>query len=387
MTSTVRLAAAGSLAIAVSFGPARAGYGLFLPYFRDEFGFSIQTAGFIASGLQAGYLIALIAVGLLVARAGPRPMVLAGMLAAGLGMVLVATAPAAVWLAAGIVLAGTSAGWSWAPYNDAVHDVVSPRLEGRVLSVISTGTTFGVFVAGLTALVVGGAWRVGWIAFAVAAAVATVANVLVLQGRSSVSGAAESMELPGIGYFARTDAPPVFVVALSFGAVSAFYWAFAVDLISGSSTLPFDIGPLFYIVVGVAGFSGLLTGDAVERVGLVLTLISILACLVVACALLGTVPGSPLAAGVSAVLYGVGVMAMSSLLALWSSLVFPEQPSTGFSATLFLFGLGCVAGPATLGALGGRYGLAAAFLVSAAITMLTVGVVLLPGRVRIGSGG
>jgi MFS family permease len=72
---------------------------LFLPDFRDEFGLSIQTAGFIASGLQAGYLISLSLVGLSDARAGPRPMVVAGMLAWGVGMATVALAPGALWLA------------------------------------------------------------------------------------------------------------------------------------------------------------------------------------------------------------------------------------------------------------------------------------------------
>lgn len=387
MGSTLRVAAAGFVAIAVAFGPARAGYGLFLPYFRDEFGFSIQTAGFIASGLQAGYLVALTAVGLLVARIGPRPMVLVGMLAAGLGMALVGTAPTGVWLAAGIVLAGTSAGWSWAPYNDVVDRVVSPRLEGRVLSVISTGTTFGVLGAGLTALAAGGSWRVGWYAFAVAAVVAMLANLLVLPARSDEFGARENPTLPGIGYFIRRRAVPVFVVAFSFGAVSAFYWAFAVDLISDLSTVHFEIGPAFYTVVGVVGFSGLLTGDAVHRFGLVRTLISVLACLAVACGLLGIAPGILASSGVSAALYGIGVMAMSSLLAIWSSIVFPEHPSTGFSASLFLFGVGCVAGPAVLGTFGGRYGLPAAFLVSAAIPALTAGVTLLPGSNREGSDG
>ena len=155
------LGLAGFAAIAVAFGPARAGYGLFLPDFRDEFGLSIQTAGFIASGLQAGYLISLTLVGLLVARTGPRSMVLAGMLAGGVGMAIVALASGALWLAAGIVLAGTGAGWSWAPFNDPVDDAVPPRQQGRVLSIISTGTTFGVLGAGLTALAAGGSWRVG----------------------------------------------------------------------------------------------------------------------------------------------------------------------------------------------------------------------------------
>lgn len=153
------------------------------------------------------------------------------------------------------------------------------------------------------------------------------------------------------------------------------------------SELPLDIDPVFYVVVGVVGFTGFLTGDMVVRVGLVPTLLAILACLVAACVLLRVAPGEIVAAGVSAALYGVGVMAMSSLLVLWSSLVFPEQPSTGFSVTLFLFGVGCVAGPAALGALGDRFGLAAAFLVAAGITTLTAGVVRFPRQGRAGAGG
>ena len=378
MSETGRLGAVGFGAIAVSFGPARAGYGLFLPDFREEFGLSIQTAGFVASGLQAGYLVALTAVGILVARAGPRPMVLLGMLAAGLGMLLVAAAPGAAWLAAGIVIAGTSAGWSWAPYNDAVDRAVPRDLQGRVLSIISTGTTFGVLGAGLTALAVGASWRVGWLVFAAVALVAAVANARFLPGGSHADGPAEDGNASGFGWLARPEAASLFTVALSFGAVSAFYWAFAVDLVSAASALPFGAGPLFYVVVGAAGFAGLLTGDAVDRFGLVAVLLAILTALGAGCGLLAAAPGSLMVSGFSAALYGVGVMAMSSLLALWSSLVFPERPATGFSATLFLFGLGCVVGPAALGAYGGEFGLEAAFVISAAISALTAATALLP---------
>ena len=128
--------------------PARAGYGLFLPYFQDKFGFSIQTAGFVASRLQAGYLVALTAVGLLVARVGPRPMVLAGMLAAGLGMALVASATAIVWLAGGRRSRRYECGLVVGALQRCRAWVVSPRLEGRILSVISTGTTFGILGPG-----------------------------------------------------------------------------------------------------------------------------------------------------------------------------------------------------------------------------------------------
>ena len=140
----MRLGLAGFCATAVSFGPARNGYGLFLPEIREDFGLSTGMLGVIASGLYAGYLAALVAVGLLAARTGPRLPVGIGLLSAAGGSTLVALAPNATVLAAGVVLAGTSAGWSWAPYNDAVERTVPGSSRDRVLSVVSTGTTFGI---------------------------------------------------------------------------------------------------------------------------------------------------------------------------------------------------------------------------------------------------
>lgn len=135
---------------------------MFLPYLREEFGLSTELAGLIASGGYAAYLAALFAVGMLAARLGPRPLVVAGTMSAALGMMLVAWSPNAWLLTAGVALAASSAGWSWAPYNDATERLVPPRLRARVLSVISTGTTFGIAGAGITALIIGESWRLGW---------------------------------------------------------------------------------------------------------------------------------------------------------------------------------------------------------------------------------
>ena len=79
MIGAGRLGLAGFLATAVAFGPARNGYGLFLPHFRAEFALSTAVLGLVASGLYAGYLLALSAVGLLASRLAPRPPVLIGL--------------------------------------------------------------------------------------------------------------------------------------------------------------------------------------------------------------------------------------------------------------------------------------------------------------------
>jgi sugar phosphate permease len=69
-----QVAIAGLAVIAVSYGFARYGLGLFVPQIRDEYGLSTSALGIIGSATYAGYLAALILVGVLATRIGPRPL-------------------------------------------------------------------------------------------------------------------------------------------------------------------------------------------------------------------------------------------------------------------------------------------------------------------------
>ena len=164
----------------------------------------------------------------------------------------------------------------------------------------------------------------------------------------------------------------MFVVAFSFGVVNAFYWSFNADIVSSAGFPLPHAGQVLYIVLGAAGFVGLLTGDLVERIGLERTLRITLLCLGAGTVLLGAAPGSIAVVGAAAVLYGAGVMFMSALLSLWSSAVFRERPSEGFTAALIFFGVGGVVGPAVLGAWGDAFGLGSAFVVAAVLILLNL---------------
>jgi predicted MFS family arabinose efflux permease len=376
MSNALRVGLAGFVATAVAYGPARTGYGLFVPDFRGEFGLSTGAAGAIGSGLQAGFLLALVATVLLVGRLGPRLLVAAGGITAIVGMLLVAFSPNATTLAAGVLVAGMTAGFCWSPYNDLAGQTVRAEKRARVLSAVSTGTTLGIGVSGLVALaaVVGGLpWRAAWLAFVAAAVLSAFLNALLLPGMPAATGRQGNLA-PGrrdVGLF-REGSAALFAVALSFGVVNAFYWSFNADIVS-SAGLPLpNAGPILYAVLGAAGFAGLLTGDLVDRFGLERTLRLTLLCLSAGAVLLGLAPGSLAVVGASAVLYGAGVMFMSTLLSLWSSAVFEERPSEGFTAALIFFGVGGVVGPAALGTLGGAYGLRPAFAAAAALILLNL---------------
>lgn len=379
MGKTTRLALAGLSAIAVAFGFARYGYGLFVPVFREEFGLSTETVGLVSSAGYAAYLLAMVSTGFLVGRTGPRPPVVTGVLCAAVGMLLIATAQGPRALIAGVVLAGSSPGFCWAPFSDAVAMLVEEERRGRVLSVVSTGTTFGLAVAGPVVLLTttgslagDSGWRYAWAAFAVAALLVALWNARLLPGkpyRQASAGAGDSTG--GIGWFLRHGSAPLLGQAFSYGLIAAFYYTYAVDLVRQSG-FGETWGPILWSLVGVAGVTGVIAGDAVSRFGLGSCLVVCLGVLALSIGALGLTEGSGLLVVVCAMAFGASYMPIAALLVLWSADVFHERPATGFSVVLFSLALGSVIGPAVLGVLAGAFDLRAAFWCAAALTALSI---------------
>jgi predicted MFS family arabinose efflux permease len=375
MNQSRQLAGAGFLAIAVAFGFARYGYGLFVPEFRDTFDLSTEAVGFIAAGAYASYLAALLVTGALVARVGPRLPVVIGGLSAAAGMAMIALAANTPMLVVGVLLAATSPGWSWAPFSDAVALMVEAETQNRTLSIITTGTTFGILVAGPAALVAGEEWRGVWIGFAVVALAVTAWNALLLpKGPHGNGGDEEDDAQPELRWrwFVGPSSMRLFAVAISFGFTGTVYWTYAVDLISEAGGFSPSAGPLLWTVVGVTGFVGVATGDVISRLGLRLSLVAALTALGVATGIIGLAPMFWVALGVSAALFGASFMVMSALLVTWTSTVFPEQPGTGFSATQVFLAVGTIIGPAIMGVVAGQIGMETAFIVTALLALVTV---------------
>jgi predicted MFS family arabinose efflux permease len=206
----------------------------------------------------------------------------------------------------------------------------------------------------------------------------TACNVRILPGGPHRRSAEGTVQRADLRWFLRAQAVPVYVTALSYGVIGAVYWTFAVDAVSRDLRDGDPTGPLFWTLMGVAGTAGVFTGVLIARLGLARLRVALFTAMAVAIALLGVAPGAIPAVAVSAVLYGPAFMATSGLLAVWSYQVFPEQPSTGFSSTVFFLGIGTIIGPAAIGAFAEVHGLGAGFLLTAGIAMLTL--LARPGR-------
>ena len=379
MTPFWKLSVAGFAATAITYGPARMGFGLFLPEFRSVFSISIQTAGLVSSLGFLGFFAGLLVSQVMTTRKGPRLPVVSGLIAATVGIGIVAAAPNLPVLSFGVLLAMSSAGFSWTPFNNAIHRKVEDGSRPAALSSVSTGTGLGIAAAGTAALLmsIGGiSWRLCWAMFAIGSAVSLLGNWMALRDVAGTPGSGPAQRW---SVLLQPSAIPLFIIGLSFGTTSAIYISFAADRIAqagGVAGLPANAsGSLVFLCYGIFGLVGLFTGGAKAATGLPWLLRLLLLASALSSGLVALVPTTWTGVVLSAGLQGVNVMMMSAVLAFWSERLFPALPSQSFTAVLLAVAAGSMLGPVAAGFISGALGAAPMFLGTAALAAATAAAV------------
>jgi len=353
----------GLAVIAVTYGLARYGFGLYLPQFRGAFGLSSGAAGGIAAAGYLAYCLAAAAGQRLAARAhGRAALWLAGGTAA-LGSLVVAGAWSAPVLAAGVLVAGSGAGAATPALVAAVTATVRPDAEPRAQARVNSGTGAGVVAGGLLVLTVPGAWRPAWAAFAVLAVLTTV-----WADRCSRWPAAGVTSPPApVGVLARP-----LVAAVLAGAGCASVWTFGRDLVSGEGGLPDGSTGLLWCVLGGAGLLGGLSGDLVVRVGLRRAWLAAVGVAAAAVLLLAAAPGSVVAAAVALAGFGCAFVVLSGVLIAWGAHRLPAAAAQAAAVLFIGLTVGQAAGALLLGAVAEATSHRTAFVVAAGLLVAAV---------------
>ena len=362
--STLRTVVPGVAMIAVSFGLARYGYGLLLPEMQAELGMSSMVAGVVASGTYVSYLIANVAVVAVTARWGTRVALAMAALSAAAGMTLVAMAPNAAVAGIGVLVGGASSGFAFPPYADLVDRHVSGRRRDLAWSTISSGTGWGVALAGPVAILAGGHWRLVWGLFV---GLALAAGAVAVWLAPPETRRARRPQLSWSWFFCPKSRP-LLLSAVLVGAGSAVWWTFSVDALRESG-IEATAAQTVYAVCGAASILASGAGAVFSRIGLRAGYLVADTLLAAALTVLGLATASLAGAMTAAILFGVFYCAVIAAHGVWSSRVFADHPAAGLSAVNTALTIGTLAGPSLAGVVIARAGFTAALVGAAAVTL------------------
>lgn len=368
-TSAVRTVAPGVAMIAVSYGLARYGYGVLLPEMQSDLAIGPSTAGLISSATYLSYLLANAGAVWVNTRFGARAAIGLAAALATVGMAAIAVAVNAAVLAAGVLVAGAASGLALPPYADLVARHVPERTRDLAWSTISSGTGWGVAVAGPIAIVAGDGWRLAWGTFVVLA-IAVGAAAVVLAPSHDRHQRIRRPQLSWTWFFCPKSRP-LLISAVLIGTGSAVWWVFSVDALREAGVGPAP-ARIVYAVCGAAGVLGSFSGIAFDRLGLRRGYLASCALLAASLATLGLATSHLLAALVAAILFGAFYNSVIAAHVIWSSRVFADHPAAGLAAVSTALTIGTLAGPVIAGVLITGAGHSITLVAAATVTVVAL---------------
>ncbi|MBO0664556.1 MFS transporter [Jiella sp. MQZ9-1] len=292
-----------------SFVAATYGFGMYLfaallPDIRQTLSFDYGVAGVITGSAQAGFMVFALLGAFLAHRIGGAAVaLLSAALCAACLLAVPAIANIVVVGALLTVLGGTAAS-AYVPIVELVARSVPYSHRGKALGLISSGTSYGVFINGLLVPVflANGNWQGVYITVGlITCGFVAIALLAFQRAGLFTTKSSESPSQPGEaaagGGFIRSFA-------------SAEPWVlmiWAITFLNGFTTLPFQsflspylrdelgigvelTGQVWTLIGFIGMFSGFLIGSLADKIGIRWTLALTYALVIVACGLLILVP-------------------------------------------------------------------------------------------------
>ncbi|PLL10184.1 hypothetical protein C0V75_21800 [Tabrizicola sp. TH137] len=334
-----------------AFIAATYGFGVYLfpaivEAIRVEIPFTYGTLGTISGLVQAGFMISAIAAGLLTLRYGPVPLILGSVITCALCLAGLAFAPNVVIISILLIVLGCCAVIVWVPMVEVARDVVSTAHQGKALGLMSSGTSYGVFVNSvlmITILPVYG-WRWVWATTAFLVGVLALISIIRLrtlyarQSSNSNRDVANTIPLKERFTLLAKPLPAVIFLMMFLNGLSCMpFQTYLSAFLQGEANLSQVEAASAWRIVGIVGMvSGVVVGALADRISVRHAMTITYLILVSACLTLINVPSTKgdLLLIISAICFGTAFYAVFGLVPAYISQVFGK----GNAAIVFSFG-------------------------------------------------
>ncbi|WP_313171964.1 MFS transporter [Massilia oculi] len=344
MNRTLTLGVTGFGLIAVCYGFARFAFGLFLPAIADDFELSSTLAGIISAGSFLGFCLAIVLAAWLTERVGPRSVAVAAGAAGAIGMIGIASSASPTWLAAFVILAGSSTGLASPALAAAVTSMVPAARQDATNTFINAGTSAGVALSGPVAALMGVEWRLAFAGFAGAAILMALATLKVLAGAAAQPAVRAAALLPLSPDLMRLAA----AAGLS-GAASTVVWSFGADLLAANLDWRGGQVGMLWTIMGCAGVVGAMAGTLIASFGMRAVHLVFHIALGLAVAAVGLDGAPPWLVFTGGGLFGAAYLMLTGVYLVWGVSALPERPATGVTVAFLALAVGQTVGAMAFG--------------------------------------
>lgn len=381
--------AAGTLAVFGALGLARFGYSVVLPAMQAGLSLDNTQAGMLATVNLAGYLVLSLVGGALAARFGPRGVVTAGLLVAGVGMLMTGLADRFLAAACWRCLTGIGSGAANIGVMGMWATWFSRRRRGLASGVAVSGSSLGLIFAGPVAPVIlssygSEGWRVCWFIFGGTTLLIALIALVFIRNRSAdpvldlsspyANGSIVSKGSRGLEWGRVYRSASVWhlgLVYVAFGFSYIIYMTFFVKhLVTTGGYTRAAAGGLFMTMGWASLFCGVVWGHVSDRIGRRPTLVMVFLIQSAAFALFALWP-SHLGFTISAVMFGFTAWSIPAIMAaICGDVLGPRLAPAALGFVTLFFGIGQALAPGVAGAIADAAGsFAPAFLLAAAVAI------------------
>lgn len=358
--------------VSVTYGMGRYAYGLFLPSIRHEFRLGTFDLALVASLNTVVYLLATVIASASAIYFRPRTFMLAAGFITTSGLFLAGLANSFPVAAGGIILAGVGGGILSPAMFEAIEAWLSPEWKARAIAAANAGAAPGLIVTGMAAYWLQSSWQQVWIVMAGIGLAVTLWHMWLLPGHRLSERCTETKLPLRLRLFLRKGCVPLYLSLFVYGLLLSTYLTFAVDLIVSTGGMTFPTDRLFWVLLGLAGFPAIFTGEAVRKFGVRgLLAVSMPVC-GLSYALLALAPGNQAAVLISAILFGASSIAPGNGFLVWGISLFRDRPSVGTGAVFFVLSLAIIVGPILTGLVADSVDLLAIFHLVALLSVLVI---------------
>ncbi|QAS52961.1 MFS transporter [Halobacillus litoralis] len=356
-----KLVLPGVTMIAVTYGLARFSFGLLLPEINRTLEMSELVSGLISSLFYLAYCFTIILSTVITTKEGPRRMILSAGLSAFIGLLFMCIATNVWVLGLGVLLAGGSTGLVSPPYGAAIALWIKEGEQGRANTWVNSGTSFGIALSGLGAILLTPHWRLTYLIYAIVACLMLVWNFQVIPKKET--GSSKLMLKKGdLAIRGVKGAVPLSLASLLLGASTAAFWTFSRSFIEVAG----DYSDLqlsgFWVTIGMFGVLGGFSGSLIERRGLSFSYKLGSLAIGSASIILAVTSENWLLSYLSAGIFGCSYIFLTGVLIVWGIRVFIKNASLGIGVPFLLLAVGQVLGSILAGLFIGTWGYAISFM-------------------------